>query len=247
VSVSAYPFFAVQAMGPTGLALDSSQPVATPPHLSIFGEDVFVPAHGLIGVPVACFSLPPCWVTSTVTVGRSRLASTGGEAIGAGGGMAFFTLSSATRAMIARAGHHEVAATISVRGPGGNSTTRTLNLISVTTSGPSPRHSVRQSASIRIIGTNDFVSYGWVGGILAACVAPTPCVASTSIVVAGHEIARRRPAQVLGVGEIGDLFFTLTRAGHRLLGRTLTNQLPATAVISSGGATASAQITLTAF
>ncbi len=247
VSVSAYPYFAVEALGSTGYALESSQPVATPAHLAVFGEDVFVPAHGLIGVPVACFAVTPCEVATTVTAGRTQLSSTGGEAIGGGGGLAYFTLSSAARAAIARAKNHELAATVSIRAPGGYSTSRALDLIPFTTSGQTPRHSVRQSASIRIIGMNDFVSNGWVGGILVACVATTPCDATTSLVVAGHTITKRRAAQVLGVGEVGDLFFTLTPAGHRLLEQTRTNQLPVSAVISAGGTTASAQLTLTAF
>jgi hypothetical protein len=243
---NAFPYFAARALGSAGQILGTSAPVATPSHVAIFGRSAFVPRHGLGGLPVGCFSSVPCQLTTTISAGRATLARTGPEHVPSGGGLAYFSMSPAARAMLVRARQHRLAVKITVRDISGASATRQLDLIPFTTSGAGPRRSVSQSSSMQIIGTTDFVSRGWVGGILAACLAAAPCHANTTIVAGGRVIASTNP-EFLGVNELGYLFFSLTPAGHAMLAHTRGNQLSAKLTITTGGATATAQIVLAAF
>ncbi len=243
---SAFPYFAVQALGSGGQILGSSPAIATPAHVAIFGPAAFVPRRGMGGLPVGCLTGAPCQLTTTISAGKSTLVRTSPETLPVGGGLAYFKLSPTAHATLARASHRRLAVQITVRDVSGPSASRQLNLIPFTTSGPSPQRSINQSSTLRIIGTTDFVSNGWVGGILAACFAGSPCQASTTVTAAGNVIARAGP-QFLGVNELGYLLFTLTGAGHSLLAHTRGNQLPAKVTITSAGAKASARIALTSF
>ncbi|MBV9006809.1 MAG: hypothetical protein JO181_19235, partial [Solirubrobacterales bacterium] len=109
-----------------------------------------------------------------------------------------------------------------------------------------PAGAVTQSQALRIIGGTDFVSAGGTGGTLAACFAASPCNPSTTITAAGTVIAHTTTG-FLGVNELGYVPFTLTAAGHTLLTRAPGNQLPATVAITTGGATATAQVALVSF
>ncbi len=243
---SAFRYFAVRALGSDGQTLSSSAPVATPAHVAIFGQSAFVPLHGMAGLAVGCFSATPCHLTTTIIAGPSTLARTGPERIAPGGGLAYFNLASAGRAMLARTSHHRLAVKITVRDASGASATRQLLLIPFATSGPGRHRSVKQSPTLRIIGTTEFVSHGQRGGILIACLASTPCHASTTITAAGKIIAHTGP-EVLGVNELGYLAFSLTAAGQRILTHTHGNQLPAKVTITSASTTATAQIALASF
>lgn len=243
---SAYPYFAVRALGSAGQTLGSTPPVATPAHVAIFGPRAFVPRRGAGAVPVGCFRPTPCELTTRISAGGAVLASTRSERIAVGGGLAYFNLSPLARAMLARAAGHRLAVEITVRDATGHSATRGLRLIRYATSGPSPQYSAQQSPTLRIIGTTDFVANGWVGGILAGCSVGTPCLASATIAAAGNVIAQAGP-QFVGGGELGYLSFSLTVAGHRILMQTRTNQLPAEVRISTGSTTATAQITLASY
>jgi hypothetical protein len=235
---SAYPYFAVQALGSTGQVLGSSPAVATPVHVAIYGRSAFVVARGLGGLPVGCFNSTPCHVSTTVTVGGLKLVTTGRETIPAGGGLAFFKLSRSGQTMLKRALHNRLGVTITVRDASGKSATRALNLVQFKTSGASPRHSLHPSSAVRVIGATHFVSNGWVGGILVACTAPTPCLASSTITSGGKTIARGTP-QFLGVNELGYLHFSLTAAGHRRLRGRHGNPLGAKLQVSTGGSVGS--------
>jgi hypothetical protein len=231
---SAYAYFEAQAIGSTGQVLGTSAPVATPAHLAVVGQSAFVPVHGKGGLPVQCFKPTTCALTTTVTDGKATLARTGPEQIPSGGGVVYFSLSSLAREAISRARDHHLAVKVAVRDVSGIGVTRTVNLIPFATSGVSPRHSVRQTALLRLIGTTDFVSNGWSGGILAACVSTTPCRATTTITVAGRKIASTRP-QTLGVDELGYLPFVLTAAGHKAILLAHGNQLGARLTVKSTG------------
>jgi hypothetical protein len=110
--------------------------------------------------------------------------------------------------------------------------TRTLTLSSFTTANPSPARSTGQSSQLKLIGTAEFVSHGWVGGILAECIGATPCQATTTLMAGRTTIAKTGP-ETLGAGELGYLSFSLTRAGHTLLAKAKTNQLGVTATITT--------------
>ena len=255
---SAYPYFKVLALGADGQEVGASAAVPTPGHLAVFGNSSFVPSRGFGGVPVGCYGQPSCVVTTTISVGRTTLATSRPERIAPGGGVAYFALSAAAHRLVARAPHHRYPVTVTVRSSTGAAVTRALNLVAFTNRGRGPRRSIASNPSLRIIGATDFVSNGWSGGVLAACQTATPCNATVTLTAGRQVIAASRP-QSLGAREVGYLSFTLTAVGHRLLARARGNQLGAQVSIAMGGTAAvgslvgqpgevaTAQIALSAF
>jgi hypothetical protein len=231
---SAYDYFEVVGLGSTGQTLGTSPIVATPAHLAIAGQSAFVPAQGLGGLPVGCFKAMTCSVVTTISVGKKTIAKTGRENIGVGGGIAYFKLTAAGRKLLTHALHHRLAVKAAVRERSGFGVTRQLNLIPYTTTGKSTRRSIHQSQPLRIVGTSEFVSNGWSGGILAVCAAGVPCRSSVKISAGRTTVASTKP-ELLGAGELGYLSFKLTPAGHRLLLKQRTNQLATKLTISTAG------------
>jgi hypothetical protein len=250
VVTASYPYFAVQALDASGQVLGTSAPVATPAHVAIFGRSAFVPRRGLTGVPVGCFGPAACRVTTTITAGRTMIATTGPERVAAGGGLAYFSMSPAGRAKLTRARHHHLLVMVKVADASGRSAKRRLTLIPYSTSGPrAPRSGIPAAASfLRTVGTSEFVSNGWLGGILAGCFATAPCPTGFKLVAAGRTIATAMPSS-LGAGQLGYLFFSLTPRGHAMLKHSRGNQLAATLTITAGAGagTATAQIVLSSF
>jgi Domain of unknown function (DUF1906) len=243
---SAYPYFQVRALSSTGLTLGISPAVATPAHVSVVGNEIFVPRHGPAAVPVSCFQISACQVTmriaTTTTLARAR-----SQRIPAGGGLAYFSLSPAAHALVAQAGHHRLPVAVTVRASTGKTATRRLNLAPYTTSGPSPRRRmIGSSSTVRILSATEFLANGWSGGMLASCLTAKPCSATTTISAGGQVIARTG-AEALGASAIGYLRFRLTAAGHSVLARSGGNQLSARVDITAAGTTASAAIVLSTF
>jgi hypothetical protein len=232
VSRNAFADWEVEALDANGQLLGTSPAVPTPAHVIIFGNSAFAPRTGLGAVPVGCIGMSSCAVTTTISSGRTTFATTKREFIPAGGGLAYFKLSSVAQKALAKAHNRQLAVNVKVRGTSGPSATRKLTLSSFTTANPSPARSAGQSSQLKLIGTTEFVSHGWVGGILAECIGATPCQATTTLMAGRTTIARTRP-QTLGAGELGYLSFSLTSAGHRLLTKTKTNQLGVTAAITT--------------
>lgn len=246
VSQSVYPYYAVIALGAGGQPLGESAAIATRAHLAIFGNSVFIPQRGLGGVPAGCFHSTPCTgVTVTISVGSRTLVKTGPQRIPVGGGLAYFSLTRAQRTQLWDAPRHQESVKIALRSSAGLKVSRQLTLTSFATVGRSPRRSVSPSSALRFIGTADFVSNGWVGGILAECVSTSPCQTTTTIVAQGTVIAQTHQ-QTLGVGQLGYLMFALTAAGHHLLKGTAGNQMPATVTVVGGG-TATGHLVLSAY
>jgi Domain of unknown function (DUF1906) len=232
VTRDAFPYYAVEALDATGQVLGTSAPVADPTHLAIFGSSVFVPRHGLGAVPVGCYSVSPCILTTTIYVGRRTLSSTGPEHLTTNDGLAYFQLTTKAKAMLLRATHQQMAVKVKISDAAGTSVTRALTLTSFSTSDPSPPRSVSQSAQVRFVGATDFVSHGWVGGILVSCSAGAPCQTTAKIVSAGKVIAQTKVTTV-GAGELAYLFFSLTSVGHKLLAQAPGNQLGATVTLTN--------------
>jgi hypothetical protein len=232
VSKNAFADWEVEALDANGQLLGTSPAVPTPAHVMIFGNSAFAPRTGLGAVPVGCMGMSSCAVTTTISSGRTTFATTKREFVPAGGGLAYFKLSSVAQKALAKAHNHQLAVNVKVRGASGPSATRKLTLSSFATANPSPARSAGQSSQLKLIGTTEFVSHGWVGGILAECIGGTPCQATTTLMAGRTTIARTRP-QTLGAGELGYLSFSLTSAGHRLLTTSKTNQLGVTAAITT--------------
>ncbi|HEX3978371.1 MAG TPA: DUF1906 domain-containing protein [Solirubrobacteraceae bacterium] len=230
VTKNSFPYWEVEALDVNGQVLGTSPATPSPAHVMIFGNSAFAPKRGLGAVPVGCVAVSPCAVTTTISSGRRTFATTKREFIPPGGGLAYFALSSAAQKALAKAHNHQMAVNVKVRSASGPSATRKLILSSFTTANPSPARSAGQSSQLKLIGTTEFVSHGWVGGILAECTGTTPCLATTTLVAGRTTIARSKP-QTLGAGELGYLSFTLTSAGHKLLAKNKSNQLGVTAAI----------------
>ncbi len=252
---NSYAYYQVLALDATGKTLGSSATVATPAHVAMFGLSAYVPRQGPGGVPVACFESRSCRVTVKVHYGKRTVSNTGPESIAAGGGVAHFKLSGYWHKLIA--GHKPLPVTITVASTLAGQTSQAMKLVPYTTTGPRPAQSGVPSSQIRLVGGMEFVSHGWSGGVLAACVSTAPCRASTTIVTHGKVIARTNP-QLLGAGMVGYLHFTLTGPGHQLLAHTASNQLSVEVQVSnqagaddgasaSSVSVASGQVTLASF
>ena len=232
VTKNAFADWEVEALDVNGQVLGTSAATPTPAHVMIFGNSAFAPRTGLGAVPVACMGMSSCAVTATISSGRATFAVTNREFIPSGGGLAYFKLSSVAQKALAKAHNHQLAVNVKVRSTSGPSATRKLTLSSFTTANPSPARSAGQSSQLKLIGTTEFVSHGWVGGVLAECIGVTPCQATTTLMAGRTTIAKTRP-QTLGAGELGYLSFSLTSAGHRLLAKSKTNQLGVSAAITT--------------
>jgi hypothetical protein len=114
------------------------------------------------------------------------------------------------------------------------------------TSGAAPAHKANQSQSLQILGLTDFVSPGGTGGILAECLATTPCHTKTTVSVGGTVIATTG-SELLGARNVSYLIFSLTSAGKSMLEHARGNQLGAEVTISDGAASASAAVSLVRF
>jgi hypothetical protein len=232
VTKNAFAYWEVEALDANGQVLGTSPATPTPAHVMIFGNSAFAPRRGLGAVPVGCMGMSSCAVTTTISSGRTTFATTKREFIPAGGGLAYFALTTAAQKALAKAHNHQLSVNVKVRSTSGASATRKLTLSSFTTANPSPARTAGQSSQLKLIGTTEFVSHGWVGGVLAECIGTTPCHATTTL-MAGRTTVARTKAETLGAGELGYLSFPLTTAGHKLLAHTKTNQLGVTATITT--------------
>jgi hypothetical protein len=238
------PYFAMQALGAGEQVLATTPPVATPPHIAIYGPSVFSPAYGLASAPVGCFTGSLCRVTLTITAGHKLVARTGPESVPAGGGgLVFFRVSSAGRSLLRQRSGHAFPVLITVHDASGTSAAATLNLVPYLTSGRGPRRSVGPSSTVRVLGMTAFVGGGGVGGVLAACSSDAPCVVRTTITAGGARIASTGP-ELLGAHQLGYLIFGLTRQGRAALARQRGNQLGAHVLLTGASIPAGASIAL---
>jgi hypothetical protein len=248
------PYFQVQALSSTGQVIGSSGVTTAPAHVAMFGHSAFVPASGPGGLPVECFQITGCRISTTIKLGRKLLVHTGGARVAAGGGIDHFPVSAAVHRLLTKAGNKGLSTTITVRTSNGHSATEVIRLVRFTVSGAGPRRrSLSSSAgAVRILGGTEFVSHGWTGGILVACPRSTPCTATPTVKVDGRTVAVSH-SQTIGPQEIGYLSFQMTGAGHRLLMRATGNQLGATIAVSTStaglvtGGTSTAAVALDAF
>jgi Arylsulfotransferase (ASST) len=241
-------YFAVQALASNGQVLATSATQATSPHIGIAGRSAFVSGAGFGGLPAICLNTRTCHIAVTITAGRTVLARTGSEQIPTeGGGVIYFALNGAGRSLLAHARGHRLLVRLSgVDAASKLRLNRLITLIPFSTRGSAPARSAAQSSTLRIVGLTDFVSSGGVGGVLAECLATTPCHTSTTVSVGSTVIAKTR-AELLGPRQVGYLIFSLTAAGRSMLAHARGNQLGAGVRITDGGATARGNIALVRF
>ncbi|HEY1593231.1 MAG TPA: arylsulfotransferase family protein [Solirubrobacteraceae bacterium] len=245
---SGSPYFAVQALNAAGKVLATSAVKSTPAHLAMYGRSVFVSGAGTGGLPASCFANHPCSVTTTVTAGRTVIATTGKESIGEGDGtLLYFTLTSAGRSLLSHASGHRLGVTVTLRDASGASASTGMTLVPFGTAGAAPTRAATNAPSLKFVGLTDFVSSAsGVGGILAGCYAAAPCHVTTKI-TSGTTTIATTGSEFIGVGELSYLSFTLTAAGRSLLAHAPGNQLPAQVTLTNGSTTATASIALVAF
>jgi hypothetical protein len=227
-----YGYFQVQALGTGGQELGSSGTIATRTHVALFGHSAFVPTRGPGGLPVECFGITACRVSTTIYDGHHLLVRTGGAPVAAGGGIVHFPLTARAHRLVARAGNPGLPVTVTVRTSTGRSAKQAMKLVPFSVTGPGPRRIPGAGPAVRILGGTDFVSHGWSGGILVACVQSTPCAATPALTIAGGPVATA-DAVTIGSGEVGYLPFRMTSAGHTQLRHADGNQLGVTVQVST--------------
>ena len=100
------------------------------------------------------FSGRPCRLATTLNAGRTVVARTGGEAVGAGdSGVVYFSLTRGGRKLLSLARGHELAVSASVRNFDRMTSSTSLDVIGYHTRGSAPPYSVRQ-APVGITVTN---------------------------------------------------------------------------------------------
>ena len=241
-------FYALQALGSKGQVLATTRTAQLAQHLSIYSRSAFVPAsNGFTGVPVGCFTAKPCKVVTTLKLGRSVIAITGKENIGAGqSGLVYFRLSNSARRRLAHARNHRLVASTTMADVGGPSVTSALTLVPYSVSGSGPHTRSSPSRAFSTVGAADFVSPAGFGGILTQCVTTTSCAVRMTISVGRATIAHTG-TEFIGAKEIGYLSFQLSSQGKSMLAHARGHQLGAHVTITGGGATASADVALIPF
>jgi hypothetical protein len=241
------PVFQVQALGSKGQVLATSGTTSVGPHIGIEGRSAFVSSSGVGGLPAVCFNSSTCHIAVTITSGRTVIAHTGTEQIPAqAGGLIYFTLTGAGRSMLAHARNHRLLVHMTGQDVSKLSFSRYITLVPFSTSGSAPARTASQSPSLQLLGLTDFVSPNGVGGILAQCLASTPCHTKTTVSV-GKTVIASTGSELLGARSVGYLIFSLTSAGRSMLEHAHGNQLGASVTISDGPSTASGQIALVRF
>jgi hypothetical protein len=239
--------FEVQALDSSGNVLGTSAMATAKPHIGVAGRTAYVGGGGTGGLPAICDNGRACHVSVTVTVGRTVVARTGSEQIPAnGGGIIYFTLNAAGRSMLAHARGRRLLVHLSGSASKTLTLSRFITLIPFSTGGGSPAHSASQSQTLRLLGLTNFVSSGGVGGILAECLASTPCHTKTTVLV-GNTVIATTGSELLGARDVGYLIFSLTSAGRSMLAHAHGNQLGASVTITDGGATVHGQVSLVGF
>jgi hypothetical protein len=238
--------FQVQALDSHGNVLSTSPTASVGPHIGIAGRTAFVSSSGTGGLPAVCDNGFACHIAVTITAGRTVIARTGTEKIpGNGGGIIYFSLTGAGRSLLAHARGNRLL--VRLTGNSGKlSLNRLITLVRFSTRGAAPAHSASQSGSLRVLGGTNFVSSNGVGGILAECLASTPCHTSTTLSV-GATVIASTGSELLGGRDVGYLIFSLNSAGKSLLAHAHGNQLGAAVKLSDASATATGAISLVGF
>jgi hypothetical protein len=219
----------------------------TPPHLVVFGRQAFVPPSGFGAIPIACYAVGGCAVTTTVRAGRTVLARSSPEAVSDGvGRLAFFSLSSAGRKRLATAPGRRLAVTVTESGRGFPSTSANLQLVPFTTTGRGPARSLNAASSLPLIGSTVFSFRGRSAALFVGCIAVLPCSVAATI-RSGRTLVAQSSTQTFGVDAFGFLGFNLTPQGRALLLSTKTNQLGASLQLTDGTATTTGRIVLVSY
>jgi hypothetical protein len=228
-----YRYFEVEALSASGTVIGTSAAVAVPPSVAIFGSGAYVSARGSVGIPVACLNSSFCQLTAAIYHGKRLLTDAVTKTMSIHGGVIRLELTKRARGIVSDAARHRLPVRVTIVSRDGMKVKRSLTLNQYRVSGTPPRSTSKASSMLQILGNADFVSNGWVGGILAVCTASAPCDASTRVTTRSGAVIATARAQTLGAGEIGYLWFTMTAKGHALLKASHGNQLGVRAAVTT--------------
>jgi Arylsulfotransferase (ASST) len=238
----------VQALGSGGKVVGTADLRSDPPHVDVFSPEIFARATGGNGqVPVGCFTGQSCSLSVRIMRGSSVLGQSGAQTVASGSGALIgFQLSSAGRSALQHASNRRLSVEVRVSdSSSGHAATLPMTLIPYSIAGSGPTRSTSGSPTIQLAATTGFVSASsGIGQLVAACDATSRACSPKAKVTAGGKVIATTGAEHLGAGELGDVYFTLTRAGQAMLSRAHGNQLAAQVTLTDGSNTASGQIAL---
>jgi hypothetical protein len=199
------------------------------------------------GLPVGCFAPTPCQFVTTLSSGRTVLARTGKESIGAGqSGYVYFRLSPSAQRSLAHARGRRLNVTATVQAAGGPTVSAPLTLVPFSSSGSGPHRDVTKGKSFMIAGTTAFVSGSGFGGVPATCFTDTSCQVQATVTVGRTTIAHTG-TEFIGAHEFGFVSIQLTGAGKSMLAHAGGHQLGVHITLTGGGQTSSGDIALIPF
>lgn len=241
---SSAPYFAVQALGPSGQILASSATVSTPLHLGLFARSSFFgQSSGIGAMPVGCYLAVSCHISATISAGRTRLTRTTAQAFRAGGsGLLYYRLNPTGRRLLTAARNARLPVTVTLEDSTGASSRGSVTLIPFTTAGRGPTRAAGPAPVVSVAGTTEYVDRG-SGGVLARCSTASACWVTARLSVGRTTIASTG-SQLVGGLELGYAFFSLNGRGRQLLSQAPGNQLGATLTLRSGTSVARARIAL---
>ncbi len=239
--------FELQALDSKGNVLATSPMSRASPHIGIAGRTAFVSGNGTGGLPAVCDNGRACHIAITITAGRTVVARTGTEQIPRNaGGVIFFSLTGAGRSLLAHARGNRLLVRLTGQASKTLKLNRLITLVRFSTRDAAPARNASQSSTLRILGLTDFVSSDGTGGILAECLASTPCHTRTTVSV-GSTVIATTGSELVGARDVSYLIFALTSSGRSMLAHARGNQLGASVTITDGGATASGNVALVRF
>ncbi len=237
----------VQALGSGGKVLGSSAVMSDPAHLNVFSPEVFARASSGTGeVPVGCYTSQSCRLSVRISSGGSVLAHSQTQNVAAGAGaLIAFKLSAAGRSALAHASNHRLPVQVTVNDQSSSRSASTpLSLVPYSIAGSGPSRSSTSSPTIELARTTGFVSSSTaIGQILAGCQATTRACEPKLKITAGGQVIATATGH-LGARELGELYFTLTKAGQTMLFHAHGNQLAAQITLTDAGNTATGHIAL---
>jgi hypothetical protein len=238
--------YELQAIGSSGQVLATTGVAGAPQHVAIYGRSAFVSSAGGGGIPVGCFAKKACRIVLTVSDGKTILAQTGPESIGANStGLVYYQLSPSAVGALARSPHTGVTLN-ALDEVSHRSATVSSTMIAFTTSGAGPKRSSTHSGPMALMGGTEFVSSKGAGGILSSCSAAVSCHAAATLTT-GRTVIATTGTETEGPGSAGYLSFQLNAAGKSLIASAPGHQLATQVTLTGSGISASGSVALVPF
>jgi hypothetical protein len=221
---NAFPYYEIKALGSSNNTLGVSPITPAPAHIAIYGARAFVPAQGDARLPVGCFWPTACNLRLTLrAAGQTIATSTIQQVASYQGGTLKFHLNASGQRLLAkhRAG---LNASATVTDLAGKRVEAPIKLTAYDSSVVASQFDSEPSPTLRLFGRTAFV-VGRTGGVLAACSGLATCEVETTITGVFASTLAQTGVETIGANQLGYLYFTLTKAAHKLLDSTPGNDL----------------------